>query len=130
MKILAIWITKGLFIFVIYIAEWNVCSNLGIKTLSLSLVTDNVTGTIYGIQVGKIVIINLHEVVINKKGVGIEIARNIPKGKQRTFSVLSCVDKTDSILLYHSGTNYSILAVNNVGNISNKYFGQIVYVTD
>lgn len=28
MKILAIWITKGLFIFVIYIAEWNVCSNL------------------------------------------------------------------------------------------------------
>ena len=29
MKILAIWITKGLFIFVICIAEWNVCSNLG-----------------------------------------------------------------------------------------------------
>ena len=28
MKILAIWITKGLFIFVICIAEWNVCSNL------------------------------------------------------------------------------------------------------
>ena len=31
MKIFAIWITKGLFIFVIYIAEWNVCSNLGSK---------------------------------------------------------------------------------------------------
>lgn len=31
MKILAIWITKGLFIFVICIAEWNVCSNLGAK---------------------------------------------------------------------------------------------------
>lgn len=31
MKILAIWITKGLFIFVIYIAEWNVCSNLSTK---------------------------------------------------------------------------------------------------
>ena len=29
MKILAIWITKGLFIFVVCIAEWNVCSNLG-----------------------------------------------------------------------------------------------------
>lgn len=28
MKILAIWITKGLFIFVICIAEWNVCGNL------------------------------------------------------------------------------------------------------
>ena len=28
MKILAIWITKGLFIFVVCIAEWNVCSNL------------------------------------------------------------------------------------------------------
>ena len=25
---MAIWITKGLFIFVICIAEWNVCSNL------------------------------------------------------------------------------------------------------
>ena len=29
MKILAIWITKGLFIFVVCIADWNVCSNLG-----------------------------------------------------------------------------------------------------
>ena len=28
MKILAIWITKGLFIFVICIVEWNICSNL------------------------------------------------------------------------------------------------------
>ena len=27
-KISAIWITKGSFIFVICIAEWNVCSNL------------------------------------------------------------------------------------------------------
>lgn len=32
MKILAIWITKGLFIFVICIAEWNVCSNLRVIT--------------------------------------------------------------------------------------------------
>ena len=31
MKILAIWITKGLFIFVVCIAEWNVCSNLGFR---------------------------------------------------------------------------------------------------
>ena len=33
MKILAIWITKGLFIFVVCIAEWNVCSNLGIHNV-------------------------------------------------------------------------------------------------
>lgn len=28
---MAIWITKGLFIFVICIAEWNVCSNLDLN---------------------------------------------------------------------------------------------------
>ena len=33
MKILAIWITKGLFIFVVCIAEWNVCSNLVKRTV-------------------------------------------------------------------------------------------------
>lgn len=44
MKILAIWITKRLFIFVVCIAEWNVCSNLGkIPTYNGNI--DKITGT-------------------------------------------------------------------------------------
>ena len=96
----------------------------------MSLVADNATGTITGIQIGKIVVINLWRVAINKKGTQIEIARNVPKSKQRTFSVLSCESNTNSILLYHLIADYSILAVTNVGEIGDNYFGQIVYVTD
>lgn len=61
MKILAIWITKGLFIFVICIAEWNVCSNLGLmyyKRISLNSNNYTFNGKVY--DSGTVLVIGIH----------------------------------------------------------------------
>ena len=60
---MAIWITKGLFIFVICIAEWNVCSNLlnytegKINYISCNPIEQEYN---YCIKLGKIVVCSLY----------------------------------------------------------------------
>ena len=62
-KISAIWITKGLFIFVVCIAEWNVCSNLGLmyyERINLKSDSNNYTfnGKVY--DNGTVLVIGIH----------------------------------------------------------------------
>lgn len=132
MKILAIWITKGLFIFVVCIADWNVCSNLGIKLLSPTINTDNVSNLETKIiQIGKIVIVNIKNLILKTSGVGVIIIENLPRANYRYFSTLSSDSGNQNIIFYFKFDDYSKMCVN-ISNIDKNinFNGQIVYISN
>ena len=104
MKILAIWITKGLFIFVVCIAEWNVCSNL------IPFMKDGITY----IKIGNLIFANFSGVsssVIIAEKYRPSIPRTITglisyNGENNTYVVDCDIEPTGKTTFHYKDTVY------------------------